>query len=63
MYHLFSLQTVEQCGGIDILISNAAVNPFFGNILDSTDEVWTKVRLRVLLDTDQTLKQSHQHPS
>ncbi|XP_062850399.1 dehydrogenase/reductase SDR family member 4 [Trichomycterus rosablanca] len=35
--------TLEQCGGIDILVSNAAVNPFFGNILDSTDEVWTKI--------------------
>ncbi|XP_007250275.2 dehydrogenase/reductase SDR family member 4 [Astyanax mexicanus] len=35
--------TLEKCGGIDILVSNAAVNPFFGNILDSTDEVWTKI--------------------
>lgn len=34
---------MEQCGGIDILVSNAAVNPFFGNILDSTEEVWDKV--------------------
>ncbi|CAH6832230.1 dehydrogenase/reductase SDR family member 4 [Phodopus roborovskii] len=29
--------------GIDILVSNAAVNPFFGNILDTTEEVWDKV--------------------
>lgn len=35
--------TLEQCGGIDILVSNAAVNPFFGNILDSTEEVWDKI--------------------
>ncbi|XP_067256561.1 dehydrogenase/reductase SDR family member 4 isoform X1 [Chanodichthys erythropterus] len=35
--------TVEQCGGVDILVSNAAVNPFFGNILDSTEEVWDKI--------------------
>lgn len=41
-------QTLEQCGGIDILVSNAAVNPFFGNILDSTDEVWTKVTAKPL---------------
>ncbi|XP_069490027.1 dehydrogenase/reductase SDR family member 4-like isoform X1 [Ambystoma mexicanum] len=34
---------VEQFGGIDILVSNAAVNPFAGNILDSTDEVWEKI--------------------
>ncbi|XP_012676128.2 dehydrogenase/reductase SDR family member 4 [Clupea harengus] len=35
--------TVEKCGGIDILVSNAAVNPFFGNIMDSTEEVWDKI--------------------
>ncbi|KAF5886420.1 dehydrogenase/reductase SDR family member 4-like, partial [Clarias magur] len=35
--------TVEQCGGIDILVSNAAVSLYFGNILHSTDEVWTKI--------------------
>ncbi|KAL4630175.1 dehydrogenase/reductase SDR family member 1-like [Arapaima gigas] len=34
--------TVEQCGGVDILVSNAAVSPFFGNIMDSTEEVWDK---------------------
>ncbi|XP_029435216.1 dehydrogenase/reductase SDR family member 4-like [Rhinatrema bivittatum] len=37
------LKAVEQYGGIDILVSNAAVNPFFGNILDSTEEVWDKI--------------------
>lgn len=35
--------TVEQCGGVDILVNNAAVNPFFGNILDSTESVWDKI--------------------
>ncbi|KAL0970181.1 hypothetical protein UPYG_G00238430 [Umbra pygmaea] len=35
--------TLEQCGGVDILVSNAAVNPFFGNILDSTESVWDKI--------------------
>uniref|UniRef100_A0A3Q2R018 Dehydrogenase/reductase (SDR family) member 4 n=1 Tax=Fundulus heteroclitus TaxID=8078 RepID=A0A3Q2R018_FUNHE len=35
--------TVDQCGGIDILVSNAAVNPFFGNIMDSTEDVWDKI--------------------
>ncbi|XP_075708895.1 dehydrogenase/reductase SDR family member 4-like isoform X2 [Rhinoderma darwinii] len=34
---------VQKFGGVDILVSNAAVNPFFGNILDSTDEVWEKI--------------------
>ncbi|XP_076843452.1 dehydrogenase/reductase SDR family member 4-like isoform X2 [Brachyhypopomus gauderio] len=33
---------VEQCGGIDILVANAAVN-LFGNILESTDEIWSKI--------------------
>lgn len=35
--------TVDQCGGVDILVSNAAVNPYFGNIMDSTEEVWDKI--------------------
>nr|XP_015105893.1 dehydrogenase/reductase SDR family member 4 isoform X2 [Vicugna pacos] len=30
-------------GGVDILISNAAVNPVFGNIMDVTEEVWDKI--------------------
>ncbi|CAJ1086027.1 dehydrogenase/reductase SDR family member 4 isoform X2 [Xyrichtys novacula] len=35
--------TLDQYGGIDILVSNAAVNPFFGNLLDTTEEVWDKI--------------------
>ncbi|XP_053451144.1 dehydrogenase/reductase SDR family member 4 isoform X1 [Nycticebus coucang] len=34
---------VKLHGGIDILISNAAVNPFFGNLMDATEEVWDKI--------------------
>lgn len=34
---------VKLHGGIDILVSNAAVNPFFGNLLDVTEEVWDKI--------------------
>ncbi|XP_069488881.1 dehydrogenase/reductase SDR family member 4-like [Ambystoma mexicanum] len=34
---------LEHYGGIDYMISNAAVNPFVGNILDSTAEVWDKI--------------------
>ncbi|XP_066460083.1 dehydrogenase/reductase SDR family member 4-like isoform X2 [Eleutherodactylus coqui] len=34
---------IQKFGGVDILVSNAAVNPFFGNILDSTEEVWEKI--------------------
>lgn len=26
------------------MVSNAAVNPFFGSILDATEDVWEKVR-------------------
>ncbi|XP_036055897.1 dehydrogenase/reductase SDR family member 4 isoform X2 [Onychomys torridus] len=28
--------------GVDILVSNAAVNPFFGSLMDVTEEVWDK---------------------
>ncbi|XP_069488882.1 dehydrogenase/reductase SDR family member 4-like [Ambystoma mexicanum] len=34
---------LQKYGGIDYMISNAAVNPFVGNILDSTPEVWDKI--------------------
>ncbi|XP_036985250.2 dehydrogenase/reductase SDR family member 4 isoform X2 [Artibeus jamaicensis] len=34
---------VKLWGGIDILVSNAAVNPFFGNLTDVTEEVWDKI--------------------
>ncbi|XP_053218911.1 dehydrogenase/reductase SDR family member 4-like 2 isoform X2 [Podarcis raffonei] len=34
---------LERHGGIDILVSNAAVNPFFGSTLDATEEVWDKI--------------------
>nr|KAF6391757.1 hypothetical protein mPipKuh1_003805 [Pipistrellus kuhlii] len=34
---------VKRYGGIDILVSNAAVNPFFGNLMDVTEEVWDKL--------------------
>ena len=30
----FSLQTVAEFGGFDILVSNAAVNPVFGPVLN-----------------------------
>ncbi|KAM6180467.1 dehydrogenase/reductase SDR family member 4 isoform 1-T1 [Erethizon dorsatum] len=30
-------------GGIDILVSNAAVNPVFGKLMDVTEDVWDKV--------------------
>ncbi|XP_054849541.1 dehydrogenase/reductase SDR family member 4-like isoform X3 [Eublepharis macularius] len=33
---------LERHGGIDILVSNAAVNPFFGSTLDATEDVWDK---------------------
>lgn len=34
---------LERHGGIDILVSNAAVNPFFGSILDASEDVWEKI--------------------
>jgi NAD(P)-dependent dehydrogenase (short-subunit alcohol dehydrogenase family) len=35
-------QTVEQFGGLDILVNNAATNPHFGSLLDSDDGMWEK---------------------
>uniref|UniRef100_A0A4W2D249 Dehydrogenase/reductase SDR family member 4 n=1 Tax=Bos indicus x Bos taurus TaxID=30522 RepID=A0A4W2D249_BOBOX len=34
---------VKLHGGVDILISNAAVNPFFGSLMDVPEEVWDKL--------------------
>ncbi|XP_012322787.1 dehydrogenase/reductase SDR family member 4-like [Aotus nancymaae] len=34
---------VKLHGGIDILVTNAAVNPSFENIIDTTEEMWDKV--------------------
>lgn len=36
-------QTVSQFGGIDILVSNAAANPTFGPILDTSEGAWDKI--------------------
>ncbi|KAG4079837.1 hypothetical protein HA402_014968 [Bradysia odoriphaga] len=36
-------QTVEKFGGLDIFVSNAAVNPAIGGVLDCTEEVWDKI--------------------
>ncbi|XP_020736667.2 dehydrogenase/reductase SDR family member 4 isoform X2 [Odocoileus virginianus] len=47
---------VKLHGGVDILISNAAVNPFFGNLIDVTEEVWDKRRL----NSDRVLRRSLQ---
>jgi len=35
--------TQEKFGGLDILVSNAAVNPFFGPILDCPEDTWDKI--------------------
>uniref|UniRef100_A0AAA9SWY7 Dehydrogenase/reductase 4 n=1 Tax=Bos taurus TaxID=9913 RepID=A0AAA9SWY7_BOVIN len=34
---------VKLHGGVDILISNAAVSPFFGSLMDVPEEVWDKL--------------------
>lgn len=36
-------KTVRDFGGIDLLVSNAAVNPVFGPILDVTEKAWDKI--------------------
>ncbi|KAL8177190.1 UNVERIFIED_CONTAM: Dehydrogenase reductase SDR member 4 [Gekko kuhli] len=40
--HLIDV-ALERHGGIDVLVSNAAVNPFFGSTLDATEDVWDKI--------------------
>lgn len=37
------MQTKANFGGLDILISNAALNPATGHTLDNTEEVWDKI--------------------
>lgn len=37
------MQTKTDFGGLDILISNAAVNPAVGPVLDCTEEIWDKI--------------------
>ena len=49
-FTIFLSQALEHYGGIDILVSNAAVNPFFGKLLDVTEEVWDKVRKESWID-------------
>ncbi|XP_077663031.1 dehydrogenase/reductase SDR family member 4-like [Eretmochelys imbricata] len=41
--HVSSLQALERHGGIDILVSNAAVKLFFGSMLDASEDVWNKI--------------------
>eukprot|EP00095_Tigriopus_kingsejongensis_P009769 maker-scaffold1182_size56756-snap-gene-0.8 protein:Tk09769 transcript:maker-scaffold1182_size56756-snap-gene-0.8-mRNA-1 annotation:"dehydrogenase reductase sdr family member 4" len=36
-------ETIQKFGTIDFLVSNAAVNPTYGSILDVTDEQWSKI--------------------
>jgi len=36
-------QTVDRFGGLDILVSNAAVNPYFGPMLDCPEDTWDKI--------------------
>jgi len=35
-------KTKADFGGLDILVSNAALNPTFGLVLDNTEEIWDK---------------------
>jgi dehydrogenase/reductase SDR family member 4 len=43
--HLHNLvnKTVEIYGGVDILVNNAATNPVFGKLVDSTPEIFDKI--------------------
>lgn len=35
--------TIQQFGAIDILVSNVAVNPYFGSFMDMTESQWDKI--------------------
>ncbi|ESN90490.1 hypothetical protein HELRODRAFT_185211 [Helobdella robusta] len=39
---LFKLAT-DLYGGLDILVSNAAINPSFGSVFDTEEETWDKI--------------------
>ena len=41
--HYLCLQTVSKFGKVDILVSNAAVNPVFGPVLNCSEESWDKI--------------------
>ena len=36
-------RTVQKMGGIDILVSNAAANPHFGNMIECPESAWDKI--------------------
>jgi len=36
-------KTIEKFGGVDILVSNAAVNPTMGGVLDCPEDAWDKI--------------------
>ncbi|XP_065913071.1 dehydrogenase/reductase SDR family member 4-like [Dysidea avara] len=36
-------ETVDKFGKLDILVSNAAVNPIFGPIMEATEKAWDKI--------------------
>lgn len=36
-------QTVKQCGGIDAVVANAAVNPYLGPMTGASDEIYERV--------------------
>jgi len=38
----FMDKVVETYGSVDILVNNAATNPYFGPIIDATEEAWNK---------------------
>ncbi|KAI8519737.1 Dehydrogenase/reductase SDR member 2, mitochondrial [Branchiostoma belcheri] len=45
-YYLYSkdlILAVDKYGGLDILVSNAAANPAFGPMLDTTETAWDKI--------------------
>lgn len=36
-------EAIDRYGGIDVLVSNAAVNPEVGQVLDASEQAWDKI--------------------
>ena len=54
-------QSVERFGGIDILVCNAAVNPFFGKLLDIPDSAFDKIMETNIRSNHWLCQMTHPH--
>ena len=52
---------MESDGKIDMLVSNAAVNPYFGSMLDTPEASWDKIFEINVKNTFQLIQESVPH--